>query len=230
MYTSVVSDIKNELNDWLDARGGDVADLALSLINQAINQLWNRRPWDVLCKNHTLVLTDNIAPIPSDFGRFVYVASDADNDGVVDWFYSQGHRDMWKRYDIETTLASNNQVTMQLKFPHTPQNTPILRYVVKINKVVNDTDYLFFPAPLVLRTAQKIRAIDKSISGLEVNAINNEWLELIRDFEDSNYHIDRTMQKTQQDQNFCMITNDGYTLDGGGVNYIPNRSPSEDIN
>lgn len=221
MYDSVVSDIKNELNDWLNVRGGDVTDMALSLINQAIEQLWNRRPWDVLLKTATLSLTNNIAPLPADFGRLVYIGSDLDGDGVVDWYYSNGDRNTKKRYDFESTLSSTNQITLSVKFNDTPQQTPKICYVVKLNKVVNDTDYLFFPASLVLVTAQKIHEKDN-------DGIATQWKELIVDFEESNYHIDRSMQKIQQDVNFNALYIENYDLEGTTSDYIPSRPNSED--
>lgn len=229
MYSGIVSDIKNELNDWLNTRGGLVADLALSLINRAIEQLWLRREWDMLRKTYTMTLdVNNSCTVPSDFGRLLFVGRDADSDGVLDWYYSNGDRDYYKRYELSTALSATNNVTIAIKFPFAPASNPILGYVVKLNKVVNDTDGLFFPATLVLLTAQKIHATGKSMSGLEINGINNAWKELIMDYEESNYHIDKSMSKWQQDSNFNRLSIENYSLDGNISDYIPDRSNSED--
>jgi hypothetical protein len=229
MYSGIVSDIKNELNDWLNTRGGLVSDLALSLINRAIEQLWLRREWDMLRKTYTMTLdTNNSCAVPSDFGRLLFVGRDADSDGVLDWYYSNGDRDYYKRYELSTALSATNNVTIAIKFPFAPASNPILGYVVKLNRVVNDTDGLFFPASLVLLTAQKIHATEKSMSGLEINGINNAWKELIIDYEESNYHIDKSMSKWQQDSNFNRLSIENYSLDGNISDYIPDRSNSED--
>lgn len=229
MYSGIVSDIKNELNDWLNTRGGLVSDLALSLINRAIEQLWLRREWDMLRKTYTMTLdTNNSCAVPSDFGRLLYVGRDSDSDGVLDWFYHNGDRDYYKRYELSTALSATNNVTIAIKFPFSPVTNPILGYVVKLNRVINDTDGLFFPATLVLLTAQKIHAIEKSMSGLEINGINNAWKELITDYEESNYHIDKSMSKWQHDSNFNRLSIENYSLDGNISDYIPDRSNSED--
>jgi len=229
MYSGVVSDIRNELDDWLNSYGGKVTDQPLSLINRAIEQLWMRRDWDMLRKNYTLSIVNNVALLPSDYGRMIFVGRDSDSDGVIDWFYSNEARDRDKRYEFENTLSATNQITLSIKFPFSPVSTPTLRYMMQLNKVVNDTDNMFFPATLVLRTAQKIHAIDKSISGTEINAISNDWKELIVDYEDTNYHIDRSMQNWQQDMYFNQISVEGYSLNGDGISdFIPDRSNSED--
>lgn len=229
-FNSVVSDIKNVLSDWLNVRGGDVSDLPLSLINRAIEQLWLYRPWDLLRKTITLSLdSNNSTSLPVDFGRMIYVGYDQDGDGVIDWFFFNECRNVDKRYDLESAFSTTTGFTLSIRFPKSPINTTKMRYVVSIGSVTNDTDYLFFPAQLVLRTAQKIHAIDKSISGLEVNAINQDYDNLLRDYEQAYYHIDRSMEKFQQDNYYNLIDNNNYSLDGNITGYVPNRSNSTDL-
>lgn len=229
-FDSKVSDIKSELNDWLNVRGGEVTDLALSLINRAVGSLWRYRPWDLLRTTVTLSLdSNNQVSMPADFGRMLYVGYDTDGDGVLDWFFANGCKDADKRYDLVTTFSKTTGATMAIKFPKSPIRTPEMVYIIQLEKLTADTDYLFFPSTLVLRTAQKIHAIDKSISGLEVNAINNDYDSLLRDYEQAYYHIDRSMQNYQQDMGFNTLMISNYSLDGNCSNVTPNRSNSTDI-
>jgi hypothetical protein len=228
-FDSKVSDIKSELNDWLNVRGGEVQDLALSLINRAIDSLWRYRAWDLLIKNHTFTLdSNNQSLMPADFGRIIFVGYDSNGDGVPDWFFFNGCKDTGKRYDLTTTFSKTTGLALTIKFPSTPSANPVMKYVIGLDKVEIDTDYLFFPSTLVLRAAQKAHAIDKSISGLEVNAINNDYDALLRDYSHAYYHIDRSMEMFQQDKYFNAISNEGYSLDGAYCEGLPNRGNSFD--
>lgn len=229
-FDSKVIDIKAELNDWLNVRGGEVQDLALSLINRAIDSLWRYRPWDLLTNILPLTLdSTGQSAMPVDFGRMLYVGYDSDSDGVIDWFFFNECRNPDKRYDISSTFSKSTGLTLTIKFARIYGITPLMKYVVGLDKVTDDNDYLFFPGTLVLRSAQKIHAVDKSIAGLEINAINNEYNELLRDYEQAYYHIDKSMEMFQQDKYYGLINNEKYSLDGDFSNTIPNRSNSYDL-
>lgn len=214
-WDSKVSDIYNELSDWLNVRGGEVSDLPLSLINRARRTLWQYRPWDYLVKSHTFTIdANNEAAMPDDYGRMLNVGYDLNGDGIFDWFFHANDPRPDRRYEFSSTFTKEAGLVIKIKFPGTLSHTPQMKYIIDMPDCSEQTDYLFFPANLVLRGAQKARAIERGMSGLEVQALIDDYDKELRDFEQAHLYIDRAMDIYQKDSFYNEVQNPAYSLAG----------------
>jgi len=227
-WDSKVSDIYNSLNDWLNVRGGDVSDLALSLINRARQSLWQEYAWDYLVKKQTLTLVDNTASLPDDFGRIIHVYYSTTNDGVPDWYFSRNDKRLDRGYEIESTFSIETGTTFQIKFFQTPSHTPILKYVVDLPDCTAQEHYMFFPSQLVYRKAQLEHIQDKPVSANEIQVIQDSFDTELRNFVQAHQYTDNAMEIVQQDSYFNMIDNESYPLNGNIGPTFSDRSNSYD--
>jgi hypothetical protein len=227
-WNSKVTDIYNELNDWVNVRGGSVADLALSLINRARRSLWQEYAWDYLVKTHTFDMVDNSSLFPVDFGRLLRVYYSATNNGIADWYFSRNDRRLDRGYKIESTFSKEAGVVLNIKFNQTPSYAPLLDYVIDMPDCEAQTDFLFFPANLIYRGAQLQHIVDKPEKNSEVQAIQNAYDVELRNFIQAHQCNDCAMEVVQQDSYFNAIGNESYSLDGNLDTTFKNRSSSYD--
>lgn len=210
-FTSLVSDITPTINDFLNCRGGQVSNLALSLINRARFYLWQYKPWSYLRASEDLVLDSNQeSDLPDTFGR---VHKITDNSTTLYPVYSFNHTNKTLRYEFVNTVDTEAGITQKIKF-FNGQPSVHLVYIQKFEKVAEEDNYLLFPSNLVIRAAEWIHAADaqqkdSTISSLE-RILNNEINQFQNCFHDDNTQI----FIPQRDYYGTDITNESINLVG----------------
>lgn len=204
------------LTDWLREEGGTVEDLTLSLINRAQDELWMYRAWDYLCKYQSLTLSSLTATLPSDFGgRICRIYCDTNSDNKPDRYY---HKDgpVDSGYKIVDTFATATGHSVAITFFSTPPSTPVMVYPAILSDFAGTgTEYTYFPADLLIATAQKIHIEEADLVGNEYQAILNRQAQLLRDYEQSHQYQNVELVMRQLDESGLEIENESYDLESG---------------
>ena len=210
-FAATVNDVKASINDFLNARGGEVSDLALSLINRARAYVWQYKPWSYLRATATLTLDANQeCDLPHMFGRVHRITA---NSTTLFPVYGFEHTDVTLRYTFVNTVDNNLGLYRKFKF-HNSQTSLYLVYIFRIENVSELTDYLLFPANLIIRAAELIRARDKNRKHAEIVDLKDAFDEEIKDFQQY-YHSDNAqMSQPQRDYYGTLVSNDSIDMLG----------------
>lgn len=205
------------LTDWLREEGGAVTDLTLSLLNRAQDWLYQYRAWDELIKYLQLTLSaTNTITLPATYGGILLaVFCDTNGDGKSDkYYYKDAPVDCG--YRLENTFAKATGHSTLLRFFSTPPENPYIKYPVLLDDFTGaSTEYSFFPADLLIATAQMIHIQEADLVGNEYQAVVDKQAVLLRDYELSHQHQNIEMNMRQTDESGNEIENDSYDLDGG---------------
>jgi hypothetical protein len=187
LNADLFANIKNAFLDWMDDQdntGGNVADTALSTLNRAQDNLERYECWDGLVKDANLTLggTDGrTANLPTDFsGEIVAVGTDPTGDGKLDTLYFKDSTDISNGYKIRYVFTPATGYAGTIQFLSTPQNTPVIRYKIKLTAFTGrGTEYSFFPFDLLLAEAKYIHVIESGIVTNDLQAIKDQRKELL---------------------------------------------------
>jgi hypothetical protein len=179
LHSDLYATIKNRLSDVLNiGDNGAVADPVKEYANRAQRRLWQESDWDALIKESALTIaTGNLASVPLDFGREVTMYQDTNGDGKPDFFYYKDGRARGGYKVVNTFVKSGTGAgnTLKFQFYQAPASTVYLRYMVKLDDFTGSGDeYSFFPADLVVITAQMIHMTEAGIDPNQLQAIKDE--------------------------------------------------------
>lgn len=211
LFSAIVSDVKPSINDMLNVRGGQVTDLALSLINRARYRVWQYKPWSYFRSSTTLTLDSDLeSDLPSDYGRVHRITESETTTWPV---YSFDHTDKTKKYTFVNTASISTGITQKIKF-HNSQTSLFMQYIMKIEKVTDDAHYLLFPVDLVIKAAMVEHALDEKQKAATVNYLDNALKEAMKDFSQFYHSANAQRTPTQRDYYGTEISNDTITMLG----------------
>jgi hypothetical protein len=221
LHSDLFSNIKNALLDWMDDQdntGGNVSDTALLLLNRAQDSLERQYAWDMLVKDAALTLggaDGRTANLPTDYGEVLAVYIDSNSDGKPDFFYYRDSSDVSNSYKMRFTFVPATGFAGTIQFQSTPQNTPYIRYKVKLADFAGTgTEYSFFPFDLLLLEAQYIHIVESGLVGPDYAAIEKRRKEVLRDFRQEHQFKNNDMRCVQNDARGYPIYNGGYSMTG----------------
>lgn len=221
LYSDLFADIKNALLDWMDDQdntGGNVSDTALLLLNRAQDSLERQYAWDMLVKDATLTLggaDGRTANLPTDYGEMIAVYTDTNSDGKPDFFYYRDSSDVSNSYKVRFTFSKATGFAGTVQFQSDPQNTPNIRYKVKLDDFTGTgNEYSFFPFDLLLLEAQYIHIVESGLVGPDYSAIDKRRKEILRDFRQEHQYKNNDMRCVQNDMRGYPIYNGGYSMTG----------------
>jgi len=207
--------------------GGDTADLDLDYVNRGKDWLCGYRPWDFLIHYINLTVDDTrIVDLPTDLQAIMEVYVDINNDGKPDlWFYANSPEVM-QRYTLLNNYDPTLGASWQIKFPPNAYlyTSPTVKYIQKVDDYTGAASELsFFPAELLLRTAQKLYLEDRGIADTKAELILKSHAELIRAFEQMFQYQNQDMDLTVKNRYGVPIRVQGQPLDGSNqkIGYSP---------
>lgn len=236
IWTGKISDIRARLRDWLiySANSSNVQNLDLDLLNRANEYLQMYRSWDSLVKTVTLTLdeTGRSAVLPTDLKNILEVYVDNLVIGKPNFWFYENDADVAFRYTKEYVYDKATGGHWIITFPSVSPllSTPKLKYNCVLPAFVGvDADnvevaeYSFFPPELLLRTAQKIHAEEKGLSGDFVGLILQSFNEQIKLFETMAQANNQRPDLTPKNKFGMPVKISGYSLDG--LNSYTGHSP-----
>lgn len=234
IWASTLSDVYNRFLARTRASVTGISDLPLDYAQRAQETLWLLKEWSPLIKRVSLTVTDNVATLPSDFGRFIMggVYDDTDADGYPDYFYYlNGDEDRgytWQNDFSDNTVAP----TLQIKFNNTP-SAPYIAYVAKLPELTGKGSYIFFSKELMF--AQMIFDYITDRDKTDPNAYqaaSNRLDQAKRQFINAVQYMNNTPYTQIRNASGERVYGDGYDLDGGDSQPMHNDhdDPSEHPN
>ena len=222
IYTETYTEVSNRFKEWMtdrDNTGDYVTNISLDYINRARQVLSEKTFWDDLMKHSDLTVASRIATFPSDYGRTYGMYHDADGDDKADWhYYKDGKYD--KGYKLIRNYDKTTGSTFTATFYRAPDYTPILLYQVSLaNFVGSGTEYLFFPAELLLKQAQILYKEDADDLGGDYDRIINSFKQLLMEHKAGHQFSNPDYVMEQNDATGNLVQNEDYSLDGGGDGY-----------
>jgi len=220
------NDIRPIVLDWMTnaGRGKNVADAALSIVNRAQKNLWERKPWSNLVTQVTVALTNNQYTFPSDFGRVIDVWADMSGTGVADYWYYEA--DNYERgYKLVDSFSKDTGHSWVIEFFY-PQGSAVkMRYQKVLEDFVGTgTEYSFFPANLVLLEAQKINTREKG-NVKEWQMLKGDYEEALKDYCSANLWVNADTLPRMNDRMGNELIPGSYSLSGessGSYSSLPN--------
>lgn len=210
-FSALVSDVISSINDTLNVRGGEVSNLALSLINRARARIWQYKPWTYLSKSVTLTLdSDQESDLPDDFGR-VHIIQPTETTRFP--VYGFRHTMKSRRYDFVNTVSITTGITQKIKF-YNSQTSLFMVYIQKIDNVTDNTNYLLFPANLVIRAAELIFAESEQKNQSKIKSLKDAYEDEIRDFQQYYHSNNAQMMPAQRDYEDSTLINDSISMLG----------------
>jgi len=210
------STFSKRLTDWLNTAGGEVSNLTLDLLNRAQYRLATYRAWDGLITHYSMTLTSKAAVLPADFyGAVCRVYIDTNTDLKPEMYF---HRDAPAAdgYRIVNTFTKAGGHVWTITFFSDPSYTPVIVYPKALPDFAGTgTEYSFFPPELLLAAAKVIHIEESDLIGKEYDAIQSQYLTLLRDYEQSHQHQNVEMRMAQLDVNGNETAIAGYDLNGG---------------
>jgi len=210
------STFSKRLTDWLNTAGGEVTNLTLDLINRAQYRLATYRAWDGLITHYALEMHGLSAVLPDDFyGAVCRVYVDVNGDNKPDVYY---YRDAQAGtgYLIKDTFTKEAGHRWEIIFFARPQAAPIIVYPRALPDFTGSgIEYSFFPPELLLAAAKVIHIEESDLVGDEYNAIQRQYLTLLRDYEQAHQYQNTELRMAQIDASGKETEVVGYDLGGG---------------
>lgn len=219
--SDLYSTLANRLSDWMtDAKdtGGNVTSRVLDLINRAQDRLWFERKWSGLVKRAALTLSSGRTyTLPSDCGIILRVYHDTDSDGRPDWDYYEDSPDTARGYYVNASFAKATGWTRTITFLASPTHSPYVKYYAKLADFAGTgTEYLFFPANLMLATAQLIHLEEGGLSADDAyKALSGYWQREIVNYAQLTQYENPEQRMIGLDDEGTQIENDRYSLSEG---------------
>jgi hypothetical protein len=232
MFTEkYTTDIEPILKDWLvfHSKGKSISNYPLSLANRAQKKIWLMREWQRLFSDVALTLTNNVAALPSDFGREVIVGSDLGSSGKIDFFYKrEGETGQGYKIEDSFTKAGGHSYAMTFFNPLYSSTTIYLRHIKKIDDFVGTgVEYSYFPADLIILQAQII-FISMKEGIKEYQLYKKEFDLMFWDYCNSVQHCNTDLSFKLIDKNGNMVVVPSCGLDGEGSE-VRSRMPNSYI-
>lgn len=217
------ANFRPQMLDWLvnAGRGKNVEDAVLSLAIRAQNDLWEEKPWRNLVKDVTLDLSSLSYTFPDDFGRIVDIWGNLDGTGVASYWYYEGdnYERGYKLRDSFTKAAGHSWV---ITFFFEQSADTNMRYQAVLPDFTGEgTEYLYFPANLMLLKAQEINTREKG-DIKEWQMIDKALGEALRRYSNANQWVNFDPGPRVNDRYGNEIMPSQYSLNGSGVrSYSP---------
>lgn len=209
-----LTEVRPVLLDWLSYNNGQsVTDLVLSLANRAQKNLWAKKPWADLVKDHAFALNStNSEVLPADFGRVIDMWADFTGLGVPSYWYYDADNYL-QGYKIRDSFDKSTGHSWTITF-HYPQTAVNMRYQAVLADFSGTGDeYSLFPANLLILEAQKIHLLEKGdTKGWQ--AVSAQFEEIFKDYCNCHQWVNRDTLPRINDRLGNEIMLDGYSLDG----------------
>jgi len=210
------NDLRLPLLDWLSqsTKGQNVADLVLSLANRAQRNLWAKKPWSDLATDVSVVVDSTASYVfPADFGRIIQIWGNLDGTGVPSYWYYEGFnlesgyklRDLW-------TKATGHSWKITFNYAQ-PTSVAMVYQRLLEDFVGTGTEYLFFPANLLLLECQKIKTREKGL-GDEWKMANAAFEDEYKDFCNAHQWVNQDSRARINDANGAQVFMENYSCDG----------------
>ena len=220
LYNEPVSNIRSRLKDWLIVNpfGGNVANLDLDLLNRANQWLQSYRQWDMLTTTVTLIVDGNRqSQLPYDVKSILEVYVDNAVVGKPNiWFY-EDCPDVAFRYTKEFICPVGGTRYWCISWPSVSPllSSPKLKYCRLLDDFTGaGPEISFFPAELMLRTAQKVFAEEKGLTGDNIQGILTSFQENLKIFEQMAQANNQQPDLTPKNKFGQPIKIYGHSLDG----------------
>lgn len=187
------SQIKPRLLDMLRiSDGGNVDNIGLDLLNRAQQFLWGHTEWNALRKSASLTVdpVTYLATLPADFGRLINLMWDSNGDGIPEGYFDIGGTDPARFCELRETFDKATGLSFSVYFGRVPSWIPIVRYIANLDDFEETdsngnslTEYSFFPAELLLKTAEKLHLEEKGSDTTTLNSVSQAWIGLLTQFE-----------------------------------------------
>ncbi|CAK0768800.1 conserved hypothetical protein [Gammaproteobacteria bacterium] len=230
IYTGLYENVKPRLNDWLNAIGGEVADLALDLCNRARVKIWQEADWEPLIKRVDLTLDAALSvTLPADFGKIINCNFDPLGYGKAIGYYSKdGSLQYGYKIDYPMVVTSGFTAPILTFFFAVPF-PPKLVYKATLAAFTGvGHEATFFPEELILRAAQLCHITENGIGNTEYQLIEREYLKELNRYKSQVQGVNADQRQDIKDDagNIIRIK----TADLGGEYNNPRAiSPSLDV-
>jgi len=208
-------------------RGQSVADKPLSLANRALHNLWAKKPWCDLATDVTLDLSTGSYTFPADFGRIVSMWADLDGSGVQSYWYYEGG-DYARGYRLRNPFTKAAGHSWAITFFSAQSSAVKMVYQRILEDLTGDgTEYLFFPANLMILECQKIILREKG-NVKELQPILGAFEEEFKDYCNAHQWVNYDPTPRINDRNGIEVVAEQYSLDGSmsrNAAYANNRLP-----
>ena len=218
-----IATIRARLRNWLiySSATSEIATLDLDFLNRAKAWLESYK-WqiDPLITVYSLTLDSSYqVDCPSDLKTIVDVYSDVTINGIPDIHFYEDHIDPQQRYTKIYTHDNETGGYWTLTF--NSLSTFLSSLKLKYAKFLEDytgsgTEYSFFPGELLLKTAQKLFAEEKGLTGDNVDLLMKSHIEVLRNYETSIQGNNQVCDLTPKDNYGNPLRISGYKLDGSG--------------
>jgi hypothetical protein len=179
--TVTYATIQSRLLDFLTvANDGNVANVALDLLNRAQQYLWQLSDWRGIVKTSPLAVSSSLEAVaPADFGRLLSMWWDANGDGVPDGFFDEmGGHDPARAVSVISSFDKATGYSTKFRFSVSPQSAPNLTYVALLEDFAGTgTEYSFFPAELLLKCAEMLHLEEHGSRQNELNECRNQFVQ-----------------------------------------------------
>lgn len=180
LENNLVSTLLNRLNDSLNARGGNVTDLALDLINRSHNEkVANEANWPGLQKSVELTLSNNSATLPTDISRIIRVESDSNSDNKPEeYYFNEG--ELTRGYKISSSYDKATGTIETISFFQAPTNVVKLVYFPTLPAFTGTgVEYTYFPGNLVLAGAKVLHSEDGGIFTIDTDRLIRSYQDML---------------------------------------------------
>jgi hypothetical protein len=219
LYAETYEQVADRFREWMtdrDNSGDFVGDIALDYINRANQVLWGHTFWDDLMTHAALTLSGLAGTFPAAYGRTYCMYHDSDGDGKPDWYYYKDGKP-GKGYRLTRTFSRAAGSSFVATFFLSPTNTPYLLYQAVLDDFTGQgTEYIFWPAELLLKTAQCLYKEDADDLGVDYDKLNAARRVLLERHEMGHQFANADYVMDQNDAGGKEVQNEAYALDGGG--------------
>ncbi len=219
LYAETFEQVADRFKEWLvdrDLEGDYVENIALDYINRANQNLWGRAFWDDLMVHAALTLSNKQATFPADYGRTYCVYHDQDSDGKPDFFYCKDGR-YGQGYRLTRTYSPAAGSSFTAKFFATPSYTPYLLYQKRLDDFTGTgTEYIFWPAELLLKEAQCVCKEDDDDLDASYDKLSLRRNQLLEDLKTYHQFANTDFRMEQNDAAGTPVSNEDFNLADGG--------------
>jgi hypothetical protein len=220
------ADLEPILKDWITniSRGQNVQDVPLSLVNRAMKNIWQKKPWCDFATDVSVDLSSGSYTFPADFGRIISIWGDLSGTGVPSyWFYEAESAERGYKLRDSFTKAAGHEWIITFYYPQTSVNMIYQRVLEDLDGT--GTEYLAFPANLILLECQKINSREKGNIN-ELNAYSATFDIEFKEFCNAHQWVNYDPTPSFNDRNGVPVSVETYTLDGSINGRYSNRKNS----
>jgi hypothetical protein len=128
--------------------------------------------------------------MPVDYGKLINLMWDSNGDGIPEGYFDVNGSDPLRFCEIREEFDVSTGMTFSVYFGRVPSFTPMVRYIANLNdfrEVDSEgqalTEYSFFPAELLLKTAEMLHLQEKGSDTATLGTVSQAHIDLLTQFE-----------------------------------------------